>query len=172
LGQLLDRSAFCDLAWPRIEGNIVSNDRENVLICRLHLWAALRRAELGDRTVQQIDLVVEIDHVDSEPLVLVLALGQLDHLAQGATAQRRLGILAQLVGCVAFTASAGPKLVPGSLVAVREKSTVLVVVYAQVYVFTLNMNSGKEDAYTVVIKEVILRAVDRSVVLVADCVCG
>jgi len=31
----------------------------------LHLWAGLRRAELRDRTIEKVDLVVEIDNVDS-----------------------------------------------------------------------------------------------------------
>lgn len=48
----------------------------------------------------------------------------------------------------------------------------VVVVCATVWCFALNMESVKEDAYTVVIKEVILRVVDRSVVLVSVCVCG
>lgn len=53
----------------------------DILICGLHLGTRLGRAELGDGAVEQVDLVVEIHHVDRQPFVLVLALGQLDHLA-------------------------------------------------------------------------------------------
>lgn len=94
------------------------------LVSGLHLWARLRRAELGDGSVEQVDLVVEIDHVDGQPLVLVLALGQLHHLAQAAAAQRRLGILSQLVACVAALARAGAELVARALVAVYLDSIV------------------------------------------------
>ena len=34
----------------------------------------MRTAELGDCTVEQVDLVVEVDDVDGQPFVLVLAL--------------------------------------------------------------------------------------------------
>lgn len=54
----------------------------------------------------------------------------------------------------------------------RKEYVLVVVVCATVWCFALNMESVKEDAYTVVIKEVILRVVDRSVVLVSVCVCG
>lgn len=63
------------------------------LVRRLHLRARLRRAELRDGAVQEIHLVVEVHHVHRQPLVLVLALRQLDHLSQAAAAQRRLRVL-------------------------------------------------------------------------------
>lgn len=47
-------------------------------ICRLHLWTALGRAKFSDGTVEQVDLVVEIDNIDSKPLVLVFTFRQLD----------------------------------------------------------------------------------------------
>lgn len=98
----------------RAEGRKKNNDS---LVGGFHLGARLRRAELGDGAVEQVDLVVEVDHVDGQPLVLVLALGQLHHLAQAAAAQRRLGILPQLVARVAALAPAGAELVARTLVA-------------------------------------------------------
>jgi hypothetical protein len=32
-----------------------------LLVCGFHLWTALRRAELGDGAVKQVDLVVKVD---------------------------------------------------------------------------------------------------------------
>lgn len=80
---------------------------DDVLVCGFHLGAGLRRAELGDGSVEEVDLVVEVHHVDGQPLVLVLAVGQLHDLAQAAAAQCGLGILSQLVACVA--AFSGPR---------------------------------------------------------------
>lgn len=91
----------------------------HLLVCCLHLGTRLRRAELGYGAVEQVDLVVEVDHVDCEPLVLVLALGQLDDLAQAAAAQRGLGILAQLVARVASFTRARAELVARPLVSVE-----------------------------------------------------
>lgn len=89
------------------------------LVRRLHLRARLRRAELGDGPVQQVDLVVEVHHVHRQPLVLVLALGQLDDFAQRAPAQRRFRVLAQLVRRVAALARARAELVARALVSAR-----------------------------------------------------
>ena len=45
-----------------------------------HSGACSGRAELGDCSVEHVDLVVEVDNVDSQPLVHVLVLGQFDGL--------------------------------------------------------------------------------------------
>lgn len=55
--------------------------------------------------------------VDSEPLVLVLALGQLDDLAEAASTKSHFGILSQLVAGSTALADARPELVLGALVA-------------------------------------------------------
>lgn len=71
------------------------------LVSGFHLWTALRGAELGDGSIEQVDLVIEIDDcapmsavfryscetvltIDSQPLVLVLALWKLHSLPQAA----------------------------------------------------------------------------------------
>lgn len=76
----------------------------------------MRRTELGDGAVEEVNLVVEVDHVHGQPLVLVLALGQLHHLPQAATAERRLGILTELVACVSSLAGPRAELVARALV--------------------------------------------------------
>jgi len=43
---------LCVFAWGR---------GLDILVCGLHLWTALWAAELGDRAIQQVDLVVEVD---------------------------------------------------------------------------------------------------------------
>lgn len=83
-----------------------------LLIGRLHLRARLRGAELGDGTIEKIDLVVEVHHwlllgfrasadqqavtkltIDCQPLILVFALRELDHLPQATSSQSDFGIL-------------------------------------------------------------------------------
>lgn len=110
----------------------------NLLIGRLHLRARLRGAELGDGAIDQVDLVVKVHHcrcksarirptasrsirrtIDGQPLVLVFALRQLHHLAQAATAECRLGILAKLEASSAtFAGHSGSELVLRPVVSV------------------------------------------------------
>ena len=60
-----------------------------VLLCGDHAGARCRRAELRDRPVEHVDLVVEVHNVHSQPLVHVLAIGQLHRLGKrGARAER------------------------------------------------------------------------------------
>lgn len=55
--------------------------------------------------------------VDGQPLILILALRKLHHLAKTPPAKGRLGILTKLVaGGTAFAASARPELIPRPLV--------------------------------------------------------
>jgi hypothetical protein len=71
-------------------------ERKNTLISSLHLRTSLRAAKLGDSAVQQIDLIVKVDNVDSKPLIRVFTLGQAHDLSQTATTQCRLGKLLEL----------------------------------------------------------------------------
>ena len=87
----------------------------HALICGFHLRTCLRTAELGDGAVKKVDLVVKVDHctiisvfsfhtsstddrrtIDSQPLIFILALGQLDHLSQTSTSERSFGELLKL----------------------------------------------------------------------------
>nr|POE90627.1 hypothetical protein CFP56_60240 [Quercus suber] len=101
------------------------------LVGGFHLRACRRRAELGDGSVEEIDLVVEVDHcicllalaqssrlllrqsvgtqhtIDSEPFVSILAFGQLDHLPQTSATKCGLGELLQLPAVGAFGILAG-----------------------------------------------------------------
>lgn len=64
-----------------------------LLIGRLHLGAGLRRAELGDGAIEEVDLVVKVDNcagsawlilrmgwptIDGKPLVQIFAFGKFD----------------------------------------------------------------------------------------------
>lgn len=108
---------------------------KDILICGLHLWAGLRGAKLSNGSVEQVDLVVKVDHwrdglaflssycsgrrrtVHCKPLVLVLALRKLDDLAEAASAKSHLGILTELIACGTTLAGTRPKLVLCALVA-------------------------------------------------------
>lgn len=61
-------------------------------------------------------MVVEVHHVYGEPLILVFAFGELHDFAQGAPAEGRFGVLAELVACVAAFAGARAELVARALV--------------------------------------------------------
>lgn len=53
-------------------------------------------AELGDRAVEDVQVVEEVDRVDSKPLLKDLALREADSDAQVAAAKRCISKLAQL----------------------------------------------------------------------------
>lgn len=62
-----------------------------------HDGAALIGAGVADGAVDEVDAVEEVDHMDSHPVVEVLAVGQLHGLLQVQPGiQRRLGLLVQL----------------------------------------------------------------------------
>lgn len=93
------------------------------LVGGFHFGARLGGAEFGNGAVEEVDLVVEVDHVDSQPLILVFTFRQLHNLAQRAATQSGLGILAQLVrGVAALARRAGPELVARALVSVELAS--------------------------------------------------
>jgi hypothetical protein len=76
----------------------------------------LRRAELGDAAIEQVDLVVEVDNcfnqvrilcqcqcqrlrrptIDSKPLIFILPFRQLNRFPQTPTTKRRLSELLEL----------------------------------------------------------------------------
>jgi hypothetical protein len=113
---------------------------QNILVRRLHLRARLGRAELGDGAIEEVDLVVKVHHchpvsvcfsrgyssrmprtVDSQPLILVFALGELHHLAEAPAAECCLGILAKLVArSAAFAGHSRSELVLRPVVAAKE----------------------------------------------------
>lgn len=67
------------------------------------MWAA----EFGDCAVQQVDLVVEVDDIDSQPFVLVFALWQANNFSQAAASQSGLGKLLKLPAVCAFGSARG-----------------------------------------------------------------
>jgi hypothetical protein len=42
----------------------------DVLICCLHLGTRLRRAELGDRSIEEVDMVIEVHHWVRQQMIL------------------------------------------------------------------------------------------------------
>jgi hypothetical protein len=76
-------------------------------------------------------LVVEVDHVHGKPLVLVFTFGELYDFTQASSAQRRLGILAQLVTSVASLACPRAELIARALVSI-DRIEVLVSLYTSV----------------------------------------
>jgi hypothetical protein len=68
-----------------------------VLWTSAHYRTRRRSAELGDAAVKQVELIEEIDSVDSEPFVKVFALRQFHGHAQITRAECRLGLFVKTV---------------------------------------------------------------------------
>ncbi len=68
-----------------------------------HDGAGLLGAPVRDGAVQQVDLIVKVHRVHGQPLILLLRVGQLHCRLQVAAAQRRLGVLVQVVPLGALT---------------------------------------------------------------------
>lgn len=68
-----------------------------VALTSRHGGAALGRAELAHASIEQVDLIEEVDGVDGEPLVQILRLWQLDGSLEVSAAERGLCVLVELM---------------------------------------------------------------------------
>lgn len=116
------RSSVMFRILPQVLEPIVVSSRRTVvkpgrdlLVGSLHLRTRRRRTKLSNRSIEEVNLIVKVDHytnhplaqawqddsdrhtIDRKPLIQILPLGQPNSLPQTPTPKRRLGKLSQLV---------------------------------------------------------------------------